>query len=94
MSLFAGRKLARVLIAYEILGDILKASYCRPGERIESDLPADARIVICYTSHEDIATSRNVLTVVVESNAYAEVRPGEPIPLRQVTFRRHVEAAT
>ena len=94
MGGFEGRRIARVLVAYEILGAILKCSFCKPGERVESDLPDDAKVLLVYTPHEDIARDNSsVATLVIESDSFDRVLPDQPIPLRPVTFHRFVEAA-
>jgi hypothetical protein len=78
-------RLVRIKIAFQLLEQILKGGMMRAGERVETDLPADAEII---RINPETWSYPDVLEVVVRSAEFDEVESGNIIPLRDVQMRR------
>lgn len=83
------RRLVRIRISKAYLSEILKAQHLRPGEHVTSNLPDDAEVL--YVAND--ATYLNEFSVVVASDKFDALKPGEEIPALDVTFTRRTDEA-
>lgn len=77
----AGRRVARLLVANELLASVLRGGSLAPGRVVGSDAPGDLRVVGADW-HDPFA-----VVVYVQSETFPPVPPGGVIPLVSFTYQ-------
>lgn len=79
------RRVVRAKVSKAFLSELLKARSVEPGDRITSNLPADAELIGVTDDGYAAAT----ITVTLRSDLFTPVLEGDEVPLLAITFTRH-----